>query len=91
MKVTVSEIMKNLQGTNTAGAEAKNQINDLKHKKAFNQNSKKKNKKKNEQRISSLWNISKRTNIQMARVPEGEQEEQEIEKLFEKNNEGELP
>ena len=40
MKVTLSETKKNLQGTNSGGDEAKNQINDLEHKeeKKFNQN-----------------------------------------------------
>ena len=32
MKVTLSEIKKNLQGTNSGEDEAKNQINDLEHK-----------------------------------------------------------
>ena len=32
MKVTLSEIKKNLQGTNRGGEETKNQINDLEHK-----------------------------------------------------------
>ena len=32
MKVILSEIRKNLQGTNSGGDEAENQINDLKHK-----------------------------------------------------------
>ena len=32
MKVTLSEIKKNLQGTNSGADEAKNQINDLEHK-----------------------------------------------------------
>ena len=31
-KVTLSEIKKNLQGTNSGGDEPKNQINDLEHK-----------------------------------------------------------
>ena len=40
----ISEIKKNLQGTNSGGNEAENQINNLEHrkKKALNQNSKKK-------------------------------------------------
>ena len=44
MKVTVSEVKKILQGTNSGGDEAKNQIHDLEHKqeRIFNQNSKKK-------------------------------------------------
>ena len=44
MKATLSEIKKNLQGTNTGGDDAENKINDFEHrgKKAFNQNCKKK-------------------------------------------------
>ena len=40
MKVTVSEIKKKLQGTNSGKDEAKNQINDLEHKegKSINHN-----------------------------------------------------
>ena len=43
MKVTVSEIKKNLQGTNSWVDEAKNQISDLEHRKekTFNHKSKK--------------------------------------------------
>ena len=33
MKVTLSEILNNLQGTNSGGDEAESQINNLKHKK----------------------------------------------------------
>ena len=40
--------------------------------------------KENEDRLRSPWDISKHTNIQIKRVPEGEEEEQEIENLFEK-------
>ena len=49
MKVTLSEIKKNLQGTNSGGDESENQINDLEHKddkKPFNYNSKKKKESK---------------------------------------------
>ena len=43
MKVTLSEMKKNQQGTNSGVDEVKNRINDLEHKeeKIFNQNSKK--------------------------------------------------
>ena len=57
MKSTLSETKKNLQGTNSGGDEAMNQINNLEHKeKKFNQNSKKKKefKKKNEDRLRGL-------------------------------------
>ena len=45
MKVTLSEIKKTLQGTNSREDEAENQISYLEHKKkkTFNQNSKKEN------------------------------------------------
>ena len=43
------------------------------------------------ERLRNLWDNFKCSNIQIIRVPEGEEEEQEIENLFEKNNEGELP
>ena len=36
MKVTISEIKKNLQGTNSGKDEAENQINDLEYKKEIN-------------------------------------------------------
>ena len=45
---------------------------------------KKKRIQNNKDRIRNLWDISKRTNIRITGVPEGEEEEQEIENLFEK-------
>ena len=39
---------------------------------------------KNEERLRNLWDNFKCSNIQIIRVPEGEEEEQEIENLFEK-------
>ena len=45
---------------------------------------------KNEERLRNLWDNFKHYNIRIIGVPEGE-EGQEIENLFEKNNEGELP
>ena len=47
--------------------------------------------KKNEERLKNLQDIFKHSNIRIIGVPEGEEEDQEIENLFEKNNEGELP
>ena len=41
-------------------------------------------KKKNEERLRNLQDSFKCSNIQIVRVPEGEEEEQEIENLFEK-------
>ena len=46
---------------------------------------------KNEERLRNLQDIFKHSNIRIIRVPEGDEEEKEIENLFEKNNEGKLP
>ena len=52
--------------------------------KAFNQNSRKKKEFiKNENRLRNFWDILKCANIQIIVVPEGEEEEQEIENVFE--------
>ena len=50
MKFTLSEIKKNLQGTNSGVDEAVNQINDLEHKEE-------KTIQKKKDRLRSLWNI----------------------------------
>ena len=39
---------------------------------------------KNEERLRNFWDNVKHSNIQIIGVPEGEEEEQEIENLFEK-------
>ena len=39
--------------------------------------------KKNEERLRRLWDSFKHSNIQIIGAPEGEEEEQKIEKLFE--------
>ena len=43
----------------------------------------KNSKKKNEERRRNLWDNFKRSNIQIIGVPEGEEEEQQIENFFE--------
>ena len=45
MKVILSEIKKNLQGTNSEGEEARIQINDLEHKEEISIQPEQKNKK----------------------------------------------
>ena len=42
-------------------------------------------------RLKNLQDKFKHSNIRIIGVPEGEEEEQETENLFEKNSEGELP
>ena len=62
MKVTLSEIKKNPQGTNSEGKEARTQINDLEHKEEITsqpvQNEETRI-QKNEEKIRRLWDISK--------------------------------
>ena len=87
MKVTLSGIRKNLQGTNSEGKEARIQINDLEHKEEINIQPEQKEEiriQKNKDSIRRLWDISKHANIHIIGMPEGEEEEQEIENLFEK-------
>ena len=87
MKVTLSEIKKNLQGTNSEVKEARIQINDLEHKEEIcNIQPEQKEEtriQKNEERLRNLWDIFKRSNIWIIGMPEGEEEEQETENLFE--------
>ena len=66
MKVALSEIKKNVQGTNNGGGEAKNQINSLEHKVRKSIHSEEQEEKiihKNEDRLRNLWDIFKCTNI----------------------------
>ena len=63
---------------------------DLEHKEAKNIQSKPQEEKriqKNEDSISSRWDNFKWSTILIIEVPEGKNKEQEIENLFEKNNE----
>ena len=43
---------------------------------------KKQESKKNEERLRNLWDNLKHSNIQIIGVPEGEEQQQEIENLF---------
>ena len=94
MKVTLSEIKKNPQRINSEGKEARIHTNDFAHKEAVNiqqEQNEETRVQENKDRIRSLRDISKCTNIRIIGMPEGEEEEQEIENLFEKNNERRLP
>ena len=86
MKVTLSEINKNLEGTNSEGEEAGIQVNDLEHKGEISIRPEQQKeiiiKKRDSIRI--LWEFSKSTNIQIIGVPEGEEGDEETDNLFEK-------
>ena len=68
--------------------EAENQINDLEHKdikkKPIRTQRRKRNPKKNEGRVSSLWDKFKHPSICIIGVPEREEKEQKIGNLVEK-------
>ena len=81
------EIKENVQGTNNDGKEIRTQIKDLEQKEEINiqpEQDEETRIQKNEERFRNLWGNFKCPNIQIIGVPEGEEEEQEIENLFEK-------
>ena len=80
-----SEIKENEQGTNSDRKETGTQINSLDQKELINSQPEQKEEtriQKNEERLRNLQDIFKHSNIWITGVPEGEEEEQEIENLF---------
>ena len=78
---------KNIQGTYQERKETRNQINNLEQEEEINirpEQNEETRIQKNEGRIRNLWDNFQCSNIQIIGVPEGEEEEQEIENLFEK-------
>ena len=76
-----------IQGTNREGKETGTQINNLEQKEEINIQAEQNEGtriQKNEERLRNLWDNFKHSNIQITGVPEEEEEEQEIENLFEK-------
>ena len=94
MKAMKSEIKKNVQGTNSDGKETGTQINNLEQKEEINiqpEQNEETRIQKNEERHRNLWDNFKHSNIWIIGVPEGEEEEQEIENLFENIMKGNFP
>ena len=86
MKSTQSKIKQNIQGTNNEGKETRAQINGLDQKKEINIQSEQNEETRiqsYEERLQNLWHNFKCSNIQIIGVAKGEEEEQEIERLFE--------
>ena len=86
VKATQSEIKKNIQGTNSDRKETRTQINDLEQKEEINIQPEQNEEiriQKNEERLRNLQDNFKCSNIQIIGVPEGVEEEQDIEYLFE--------
>ena len=86
MKNTQNEIQQNIQGTNSDKKETRSQINHLEQKEEIiiqpEQNETTRT-QKNEEKLRNLWNSLKCSNIWIIGVPEGEEQQQEIENLFE--------
>ena len=76
VKALKSEIKENVQGTNSEGKEAQTQINNLEQNEEIRI-------QKNEETLRNLQDNFKHSDIRNIGVPEGEEEEQEIENFFE--------
>ena len=83
LKPVQSEIKENVQGTNSDREETRTQINDLEQIPIQPEQSEETRIQKNEKRLGKLWDDFKCSNIRIIDVPEGEEEEQDIENLFE--------
>ena len=86
VKAMKSELNENAQGTNSDGKETGTQINGLEQKKERNiwpEQNEETRIQKNEERLRNLQDILKHSNIWIIGVPEGEEEEQEMENLLE--------
>ena len=80
------ETKENVQGTNSDAKETGTQINTVNQKEERNIQPEKNEEtriRKNEERLRNLQHILKHSNIRIIGVPEGEEEEQQIENLFE--------
>ena len=80
------ETKENVQGTNSDAKETGTQVNGVGQKEERNIQPEKNEEtriQKNEERLRNLQNNFKHSNIQIIGVPEGEEEEQQIENLFE--------
>ena len=86
MKAMLRETKENGQGTNGDANETGTQINGVDQKEERNIQPEKNEEirfRKNEERLRNLQDILKRSHIRIIGVPEGEEEEQKIENLFE--------
>ena len=85
VKATQSEIKQNIQGTNSDGKATRTQINDLEQKEERNiqlEQNEETRIQKNE-RFRNLWDSFKCSNIRITGVLDGEEQEQDVENLFE--------
>ena len=86
VKAMKSEIKENLQGTNSKGKKTGTEINGVDQKEEINIRPEQNEEiriHKNEERLRNVRDNFKHSYIQIIGVPEGEEEDQEIENLFE--------
>ena len=85
LKAMLTETKESVQGTNSGGMETGTQINGVDQKEERNIQPEKNEEtiQKNEERLRNLQDILKCSIIWIIGVPEGEEEEQKIENLFE--------
>ena len=86
MKAMKSEMKETAQGANSDGKETGTQINGLEQKEEINIQPRQNEEtriQKNEERLRNLWDNFKSSNIQIIGVLGGEEQEQEVENLFE--------
>ena len=94
MKPMLTETKENVQGTNSDVKETGTQINDVDQKEERNIQPEKNEEArilKDEERLRNLQDTLKRSNIRIIGVPEGEEEEQKIENLFEQITKENVP
>ena len=80
MKAMLRETKENVQGTNSDGKETRTQINavDQKEERNIQPEKNEETRIQNEERLTNLQDIFKRSNIWIIRVPEGEEEQQKL-------------
>ena len=87
VKAMKSEKKENVQGTNSEGKETRTPKNSVDQKEELNiqpqQNEEIRIQKINQERLRNLWDNFQHSNIRIIGVPKGEEEEQEMENLFE--------
>ena len=83
VKAMKSEIKENVQGTNTEGKETGTQIKGMEEINIQLEENEKTRIQKNKERLKNFWDNIKLSNIRIIGVPEGEEEEQEMENLVE--------
>ena len=94
MKALLRETKENVHGTNSDGTETGTQINGVDQKEERNirpEQNEETRIQKNEESLRNLWDNFKCSNIRIIGVSEGEEEEQEMQNLFEKTMKENFP